>query len=136
MFGKKRQAARIDSLIGQNSVVQGDILFAGGLHVDGTVKGNIVATSEYSQLTVSEYGAIEGEVRVPNVALNGQVVGDVYANEKIELASEARVSGTVYYSLIEMAIGAEVNGKLVHRAGDESSDQLIELKEEKLIEVD
>jgi len=136
MIGKKRRSAKIDSLIGQDSVVQGDILFSGGLHIDGTVKGNIVATSEYSQLTVSEYGAIEGEVRVPNVALNGQVVGDVHANEKIELASEARVSGTVYYSLIEMAIGAEVNGKLVHRSEDGSSDQLIELKEEKLIEVD
>jgi cytoskeletal protein CcmA (bactofilin family) len=38
----------------------------------------------------------------------------VFATERVELAANARVSGTVYYRLLEMAMGAEVNGKLVH----------------------
>ena len=67
-------------------------------------------------LTVSEKGRIEGDVRVPNLILNGAVQGDVYASERVELASHARVTGNVYYNLIEMAMGAEVNGNLVHRA--------------------
>ena len=49
------------------------------------------------------------------------MVGDVYANERVELAN-ARVSGTVYYRLLEMAMGAEVNGKLVHSEGAGASD--------------
>ena len=65
-------------------------------------------------LTVSEHGTIEGEVRVPYVVLNGVVLGDVHAREHIELAAKARVEGDVYYGLMEMAMGAEVNGKLVH----------------------
>lgn len=122
MIGKKRRTAKIDSLIGQHTEIQGDIVFSGGLHIDGKARGNIVATEPGSQLTVSDQGEVQGEVRVPNVILNGLVKGDVFTTERIELASEARVHGNVYYNLIEMAIGAEVNGKLVHRTGTEKDE--------------
>lgn len=117
MWGKsrKRRTSRIDTLVGQHSSVLGDVRFTGGLHVDGTIKGNVYAEQQdNSMLSLSNHGTIEGEVRVPYVVLNGVVVGDVYASEHVELASNARVTGNVYYNLIEMAIGAEVNGKLVH----------------------
>ena len=111
---KKRKPAKVDSLIGQHSRVVGDIRFGGGLHVDGTIKGNVQSDGdERATLTVSDRGTIEGEVRVPYIILNGLVRGDVYANEHVELASSARVEGNVFYALIEMAMGAEVNGKLV-----------------------
>ena len=118
MFGKKKgfSAARIDTLIGQGTVINGDLIFSGGLHVDGTVKGNVIADQDSgSVLSLSERGLIEGEVRVPNVVLNGTVVGDVHATNHIELAPHARVKGNVFYKIIEMARGAEVNGNLVHR---------------------
>jgi cytoskeletal protein CcmA (bactofilin family) len=112
---KKRKATRIDTLVGQHSEIQGDIRFTGGLHVDGTIKGNVIAENDgRSMLSLSECGTIEGEVSVPYVVLNGVVIGDVHGSEHVELASKARVTGNVYYNLIEMAIGAEVNGKLVH----------------------
>ncbi|MGH8565204.1 MAG: bactofilin family protein [Gammaproteobacteria bacterium] len=115
IFGKRknRKPNKIDSLIGRSTRVQGDMSFEGGLHVDGTVKGDVCANGP-AVLTVSEHGTIEGEVRVPYVVLNGVVLGDVHAREHIELAAKARVEGDVYYGLMEMAMGAEVNGKLVH----------------------
>ncbi len=119
MFGsrKKFKTTKIDSLIGKNTELFGDVHFAGGLHVDGSVKGNVIAEKDSSSvLTLSDHGSIEGEVRVPNIVLNGVVMGDVYAQEHIELASGARVTGNVYYALIEMAMGAEVNGNLVRSA--------------------
>ncbi len=117
MFGKKRHTARIESLIGQHTEIRGDIVFTGGLHVDGRVKGNIIAEEEGALLTVSAQGEIEGEVRVSNIVLNGKVTGDVYADRRIELAGEARVFGNVYYHLLEMSMGASVNGKLIHSDG-------------------
>ena len=117
---KKRKPTKVDSLIGQNSRVTGDVRFGGGLHVDGSIKGNVVADDdERATLTVSDRGTIEGEVRVPYIILNGLVKGDVFANEHVELASSARVEGNVYYALIEMAMGAEVNGKLVRISADQ-----------------
>jgi cytoskeletal protein CcmA (bactofilin family) len=120
MFGKrkKRHPTKIDSLIGPNTRVLGDVCFSGGLHVDGTVKGNVYSNGQESAvLTVSDHGTIEGEVRVPYVILNGVVLGDVHAREHIDLAAKARVQGDVHYGLMEMAMGAEVNGKLVHTEG-------------------
>lgn len=124
-FGKKntRQNSQIDSLIGSGTELHGDVHFKDGLHIDGTVKGNVVAEGENSMLTMSEEGRIEGEVRVHSLVLNGEVVGDVYASEHIELAPAARVTGNVYYNLIEMAMGAEVNGNLVHKAEVAAVDQ-------------
>ena len=110
MFGNRKRirTTKIDTLIGRKTEMLGDVKFAGGLHVDGTVKGNVIAEEDASSvLTLSETDIIEGEVRVPNVVLNGTVTGDVHARQHIELASNARITGSVYYSLIEMAIAAK-----------------------------
>ena len=118
MFGRKKgfSAARIDTLVGQGTEVNGDLVFSGGLHVDGTIKGNVIAEEGSTALLIlSEFGRIEGEVTVPNMVLNGEIVGDVYGSTRVELAPKSRVKGSVYYNLIEMAIGAEVNGGLVHQ---------------------
>jgi cytoskeletal protein CcmA (bactofilin family) len=117
---KKNKASKLDTLVGKNSCITGDINFSGGLHIDGTIRGTVLGSAESrSSLTLSEHGTIEGEVRVACVLLNGLVKGDVYSTERIELASSARVEGDVYYGLMEMAIGAEVNGKLVRISEDE-----------------
>lgn len=114
---KKHRASKLESLVGQHTELVGDLSFAGVLHVDGSIKGNVVAEDgSGSVLSVSENGTVEGDVRVPHVVLDGVVIGDVYASGHVEIASRARVTGNVYYALIEMAVGAEVNGNLVHRA--------------------
>ena len=117
MFGRKqRRHSIIDTLVGPNSRITGDLFFAGGCHIDGTVKGNVSADSESdSALSISEDAIVEGGVTVPYVVLNGIVRGDVFAHQRVELGPTARVIGNVYYNLIEMAIGAEINGKLVHQ---------------------
>ena len=117
MFGRKQRRHRvIDTLVGPNSRINGDLFFEGGCHVDGTIKGNVCADSDSdSALSISEDAIIEGGVTVPYVVLNGIVRGDVFANQRVELGPTARVIGNVYYNLIEMAIGAEINGKLVHQ---------------------
>jgi len=122
--GKKRKTtnARVDTIIGQQTRLEGDIHFSGGLLVDGQIKGAVIAeTGSSSVLTVSEHGIIEGDVRVPTVILNGTVTGDVHSEEHVELAPKARIDGDVYYKLIEMAMGAAVNGNLVHRTEADAS---------------
>ena len=117
MFGKKRRRHTVvETLVGSNCKINGDVHFKGGCHIDGTVNGNVTADSDTdSALSISDIGNIEGGVTVPYIVLNGIVRGDVYANRRVELGPTARVIGNVYYNLIEMAIGAEINGKLVHQ---------------------
>ncbi len=118
MFGKKKiKAAQIDTLIGKNTVVKGDVHYRGGLHIEGKVQGNLIAESnEKTVLIVSEKGCVEGDVKGPVVILNGTIEGDVYSTTTLEMAQHAKVKGNVYYKLLEMEVGAEVNGSLIHQS--------------------
>jgi len=119
MFGKKKvKSAQIDTLIGRNTVVKGDIHYRGGLHVEGTVKGNLIAdTNEKTVLIVSEKGRIEGDVKGPVIILNGSIEGNVHSTSTLEMAQHTKVRGNVYYNLLEMEVGAEINGSLIHQVG-------------------
>jgi cytoskeletal protein CcmA (bactofilin family) len=134
--GKKSKSAgaRVDTIIGQQTQISGDLHFSGGLHVDGHIKGNVIANEgTASVLTVSEHGRIEGDVRVPNVFLNGSVTGDVHCEERIEMAAKAKVTGDVYYNLIEMVMGAEVNGSLLHQTDTFSPGDGFEYQQEGVV---
>lgn len=114
MFTRESNQSRIDTLIGKTARVHGDIDFQGGLHLDGRVVGAVRADEgSASTLSVSESGSIQGEVQVPTVVLNGTVVGDIHARERIVLGATARVEGDVHYGIIEMTLGAQIKGKLV-----------------------
>jgi cytoskeletal protein CcmA (bactofilin family) len=119
MFGKKKiKSSKIDTLIGHGVEVTGDVKFQGGLHLDGLVAGNVTSESdaEGAVLVISDQGKVEGDVHVAFAVINGEVVGNVYATEKLELSSRARISGNVEYNLLEMASGAEINGQMLHNA--------------------
>lgn len=116
-FRKKRfRSPKISTVIGKGTSIEGNVRFSGGLHVDGVIKGNVFSEpeDEKATLTLSDHGLVEGNVNVANVMLNGNVVGDVVASNRVELAPKARITGTVTYALLEMEMGAEVNGKLIH----------------------
>jgi cytoskeletal protein CcmA (bactofilin family) len=112
---QKIRSARVDTLIGKGTTIDGDLRFSGGLHVEGVIKGNLAADGDDATLILSEHGHIQGEVRVPSMVLNGMIDGDVFASGKVELFEKARICGDVYYNLLEMAVGAEVNGKLLRQ---------------------
>lgn len=109
----------VDSLIGRQTEILGDVRFSGGLHLDGRIKGvvSVSGGDASATLSISETGAVEGDIRVPNVILNGTVIGDVHATEKLVLNAKARVSGNVHYKLLQMEPGATINGQLVHDNG-------------------
>jgi cytoskeletal protein CcmA (bactofilin family) len=119
MFGKKnnKPMSRIDSLIGTGTRVEGNVLFSGGLRVDGEVIGNIgVEKGQVGTLVVSEKARVEGEVRVSHLIVNGTIDGPVAVSESLELQPSARVTGEVSYAALEMQQGAVVQGRLVHQA--------------------
>ncbi len=117
MFKQKQSKnASVGTLIGPKTRINGDVEFTGGLHVDGCITGNVKGDSKSTFVSVSQQGSIEGSVIAPIVILNGIVKGDIDASERVELGSNARVMGNVHYTTIETAVGAQINGKLIHRA--------------------
>jgi cytoskeletal protein CcmA (bactofilin family) len=117
MFNKNRQKpqSRIDTLIGAETVVEGDVDFSGGLRVDGVINGNVSASgAKPATLVLSEHGRIQGAIQVTHAIINGTIVGPVRASEYVELQAKSRVTGDVCYKILEMHIGAVVEGKLIY----------------------
>ncbi len=113
----EKPCGTIDTLIGTKTEIKGDITFAGGLRVDGRVKGNLSGGTEGgSVLIVSEQASVNGDISVPHVVLNGTVKGNVRAMEHLELQEKAEVQGDIYYKTLQMALGARINGKLIHES--------------------
>lgn len=120
MFGDKSKSTRngsnaVETLIGPRVVIHGDISFSGGLYVEGKIIGKVIADEgQPAVLTVAEQGCVEGEVRVPVAVICGELHGDVFSSERIELAAQARVRGNIHYKVVEMVAGAMITGRLIH----------------------
>jgi cytoskeletal protein CcmA (bactofilin family) len=113
--GNGHAVAAITTLIAEGTMIRGDVEFAGGLHLDGFIEGAISAEGADAVLTLSDKGRVTGEIRTSNAVINGTVRGDIVIGERLELASSARIEGNVYYKVLEMAAGAQVNGQMIYQ---------------------
>lgn len=122
MFRRDQKAdASIDSLLSPGTRIQGDVLFSGGMHLDGTVAGSVRAVDEAaSRLVISESAVVDGSVTARVVELHGTVRGDIHASGRVTLGPRAKVEGNLHYGAIEMAAGAHIKGKLVKLSGNET----------------
>lgn len=121
------------TLISRSTEIVGDIHFSGELIIEGRVKGNIYADDESQALIrIAEKGSVEGEVCVPSAIVNGLVQGDLRSSNHLELAAKAVVVGSVYYNLIEMVMGSEVNGNLMHISTSQNENKRLAAEKKKL----
>jgi len=127
MFGRKKKNKlhnHIDTLIGINTNITGDICFTGGLRIDGHITGNVIAADdEHSTLVLSDEGSIEGKIKVANIIINGTVTGPIHAQGYLELQAKAKVYGDVYYGSLEIQLGASVEGRMIHHNKLESENE-------------
>ena len=124
MFGKHKKTPGATTLISKSTRIVGDLNFSGHLEIEGTIRGNIIATGAESFVRVSEGGRVEGQINVAAIVINGTVIGDVYSAKYLVLTEQAQVKGDVHYAVIEMARGAHINGKLVFVEKPDSKPRL------------
>ena len=120
MFSKSSKPQnRIDSLIGTTTRIEGNVIFSGGLRVDGMIRGNVSAVADQpATLAVSADARIDGEVQASHIVVNGTIHGPVHATETLELQAGSKVKGDVHYKTIEIHPGAVVEGRLVHHPAE------------------
>jgi cytoskeletal protein CcmA (bactofilin family) len=113
MWAMFKKQPPIRSLIGEGTVVHGEVRFSDGLRIDGEVHGDIFAVGDApSILVISEKARIHGKVNAGHVIINGSVVGPVQSDELLELQPKARIMGDVRYETLEMHQGATIDGEL------------------------
>ncbi len=112
MFGKKKQPP-IGTLIGEGTVVHGELRFSDGLRIDGEIFGDVVAVGDQpSILVISERARVTGKVKAGHVIINGLVMGPVHSDDLLELQPKASIIGDVRYEVLEMHPGATIDGEL------------------------
>jgi cytoskeletal protein CcmA (bactofilin family) len=119
MFGKQKQPP-IRTLIGEGTVITGELRFADGLRIDGEVVGDVVSDGDgYSILVISEKARVTGKVIAGHVIVNGTVVGPIHSSSLLELQPKAQITGDVRYEVLEMHQGATIDGELRPVKADE-----------------
>ena len=131
MFTKQhtKPQNRIDTLIGSETRIEGNIQFSGGLRMDGKINGNIIAApGKSSTLVLSEHAQVNGEINVTHLVINGAVNGPVRASEYLELLGKAKIEGDVQYRTMEIHLGASISGRLTHLSAEGEGEKVVALK--------
>jgi len=119
MLGKGKLDASV-TLIAAGTELAGDVRFHHQLYLNGRIVGDVTALDgSDATLVISDTGEVRGDVRVPNVIVSGRIEGDVHASSRVELTARAQVRGDVHYRLMEMQLGATVDGQLLHHEGED-----------------
>ena len=97
------------TVIGNSIVIDGEVTGSDDVVVLGTIKGRV---SVDGHLAVEREGTLEANVEANSVAVAGSVTGDIQAEESAELTPDARVTGDIQASNVEIATGASYRGSV------------------------
>lgn len=110
-WSRKRKSltlrGNLTAFIDEGSEVEGKYTFNGTVMLNGKFQGEIVSSDT---LIVGEQGVVNATVRVGTVVINGELVGNVDAAERIELKGKARVFGDLEAPVIVLEEGVVFEG--------------------------
>lgn len=125
MWGNEAKIRKNVTLITAQAEIHGDIRLSDALQIEGVVHGNILADPDSkAEVTVGIKGVVIGEIRAPHIVVNGEVRGNLYSSAHLTLNKKAKISGDVHYSMMEVVMGAKVNGKMIYVGAEEVETSL------------
>ncbi len=121
MFLKSnKNTPKIETVVGAETELEGNISTRQSLRVDGKVKGEVKAIS----VIIGEFGVVTGDVTATNITVSGKVKGNISARESIELLPKAQILGDIRTNKLVISDGACFEGNCQMIKGD---GQVIEL---------
>ena len=96
------------TVVGQGARLEGTVLSAGSLRIDGQVKGKITADGD---VTLSAQSQVEADISATNVTIAGKFKGNITAKSRTELAKGGRVDGNITAKTLVVSEGATFNGQ-------------------------
>jgi len=113
MFSNSSKQSRIDTLIGEGTTVEGDISFAGCLRIDGGMIGNLRGDHSTCTLVIGKQGSLKGSISVAHFVIDGSAEGDVRVENNLEMQSNGKIKGDIYYKNLEVQLGAVIDGQIM-----------------------
>jgi cytoskeletal protein CcmA (bactofilin family) len=100
----------LHSYVGSNTTIKGNFECREDFLVEGTVEGNL---SSEGLIVLGKDSVVKGEVSAKEAAISGIVVGTVSCSERLEIYESAKIIGTIQTPVIKMALGAQVNARII-----------------------
>jgi len=107
--------------IGRSVVIKGDISGAEALYIDGRVEGTINFTD--SRVTIGRNAVIVANVSAKEVVVMGTVTGNIHCADRLDIRSEATVTGDVVTPRVCIEDGALVKGSVEVRTDKRQAAQ-------------
>ena len=98
------------TIVGQGAKLEGTVVSAGSLRVDGQVKGQISAEGD---VMLSSQSQVEADIRAQNVQIAGKFKGSIVVKGKAEIARGGRVDGNITAKSLVIEEGAVFQGQSV-----------------------
>ena len=124
MFSKNSE--KLDSLIGAQTNLQGEVIGKGTLRIDGLLEGRVNGEC----VVLSKKGVIKGEVKARRIIIGGRVEGSLWAQEIVEINATGKVQGDIFTNKISVAEGGEFNGKIEMKMNESKALDLETKKQE------
>jgi len=108
-MGKKisQQAKKIDTYIGGESAIKGDIESKSSVSIDGKIIGNITCEGE---VIIGKHSIITGDIKAYSVNASGHIKGNINAVDFIKLTPTCKVEGDISARSFIADEGAIFNG--------------------------
>jgi len=106
MANKKHEAGSLETLIGQDSIIRGEIISKGVVRLDGTLEGSIKA----DYLILGRSGSVKGDMAAREIVVDGTVEGDLEAEELVEINPDGAVEGNIRTAKLIITEGAFFSG--------------------------
>jgi len=106
------------TLIARANRVEGSILGAGDVRIEGQLKGKADSSG---QLLIAAHGRVEGKIHARDVVVAGSVTGDIAAAQTIALEATGKVEGNISAPRITIAAGAVIDGQVITKSGGGTS---------------
>jgi len=112
------------TVIGQGARLEGNLISAASLRIDGAVKGQITAEGD---VIVAAEADVAADIKAKNVTIAGKYSGNVTASGTLELSSSAKVEGNISCGSLIVNQGAIFAGQSIMGAG--ASPNRLELEQ-------
>ncbi len=121
MFNSKNaKIEKVDTIVGEGTVFEGDIKATGIVRVDGTLQGELETQGD---VIVGEKGKVEGRVKGRNITVAGKIEGDVMSEGKLHLLSTGLIYGDLDINTLIVDEGSQFEGHCSMNANQDKNNR-------------
>ena len=123
---KKVSEKEIDAFLGKDTEFVGQLVFNGGVRLDGKFSGEIYSSGN---LIIGETAIIDAEIKVDSITISGSINGNIEAKNRIELYPPAKLSGNIRSPVLVIKEGVFFHGNCQMEPEERGKSKIVPMED-------